>query len=123
MKVIELWPLDSAGDKTRSQIASLSKWINGVAVTCTSLILLCTILLVFADDRDNGLAFIRSIFDELFTTWSKILFVIFKMTIPLVSFHAVCANVPSDLLGTTPHVSNEIVQAVYHKFVKHFWRR
>ncbi|KAJ3620142.1 hypothetical protein MTP99_004130 [Tenebrio molitor] len=86
MKVIELWPLDSVGDKTRRQIASLSKWINGVAVTCTSLILLCTILLVFADDRDNGLAFIRSIFDELFTTWNKILFVIFKMTISLVSF-------------------------------------
>ncbi|KAH0818859.1 hypothetical protein GEV33_003932 [Tenebrio molitor] len=84
--VIELWPLDSVGDETRRQIASLSKWINGVAVTCTSLILLCTILLVFADDRDNGLAFIRSIFDELFTTWGKILFVIFKMTIPLVSF-------------------------------------
>jgi hypothetical protein len=71
--VIELWPLDSVGDETRRQIASLSKWINGVAVTCTSLILL-------------SYPIIRSIFDELFTTWSKILSVIFKMTIPLVSF-------------------------------------
>jgi hypothetical protein len=86
MAMVDWWQLDSVGDETKNKFIKLSTWINRFAVLNISILLLFATIIFFSSDEDNGLAFVRHILNQIFSHWSKFLFVFFKITLFLPCF-------------------------------------
>jgi hypothetical protein len=84
--VVNWWQLDSVGDETKNKFIKLSTWMNRFAVLNISILLVFATIIFFSSDEVNGLAFVHHILDQIFSHWSKFVFVFFKITLFLPSF-------------------------------------
>jgi hypothetical protein len=86
LKIFKLWPMDSAGNETRAQIKTESRFFSFLVIVNLILTLIAAILFIVPFPYDEEVYFAMYLFDRWFPSCAPVLKWFYRLTILVVAF-------------------------------------